>query len=780
MANVVTDNRTLIASGEVADPGAAGPTDGVWENLGGSTAALDEEISYDTYTGSIGDFCTTTRDGTLWNDGGVGLFSSGDHAYFLINCGIVSLLATKAAGGCTFRVTGATATDWAEFELFGSDEWPNAFDGGWVQVVVDIDELLANPTNTNGSPPTVGNIQRAGFTFITATVMPRMADNFWVGGFAILPANTPAIIVEGRDGGSTDWDWDSVRSVAAVQLSAVLKPGPAGTFVLRGPIQWGISDGSTHAFTDTNKTVLFDFQEVMLDGFYGLSALGDGSGTTNLTFGIKTGTGDDATGAQGGSIQASAVAARFDMDFDDPDVDGVNFYGVQLIHGGDFLLDDPAVSFISTAYIDCDSALVSNSEQLRVQVIDANTADGVGFMTTDDLTDIVFSSFEFSDGHGVTLIATLVTPQTSKGNLYTGYGADDSNDAAVYNNIGSDVVINVTDNGDTPTVRTLANTTVNNTVTLGVTVKDDTGAALEDVLVSIRQASDNALVSQGRTDVAGLYEDTTFAYASDLNVNIEVRKSSPGDTRYFPKSDPATIISTGLSVTVAMTEDANAGIIDSTRFDISKHGQISNDVDGAVITAKVKLPGGSSRKLVVGCGYWDSTANRAVTSLNYDGNAMTSITSSFVQEGSEFHEIFLYRYDIPDADSGEKDVILTLDGAAPFRFLAFAVINLAATGAEEDSAVDSAQSVTSNPSISLNNTTQPAIDVMFAVTDDLDDFPPVASGVGSIRRADKVVDELKQITIVRADRTSTGAHNIGATYDASSKSYVSAGATFAD
>ena len=112
--------------------------------------------------------------------------------------------------------------------------------------------------------------------------------------------------------------------------------------------------------------------------------------------------------------------------------------------------------------------------------------------------------------------------------------------------------------------------------------------------------------------------------------------------------------------------------------------------------------------------------------------------------------------------------------------MGFAVINLAATGAPEDSDVSSGQAVTTNPSISLNNTTQPAIDVMFAVTDDLDTFPPAASGVGSIRRADKLVDGLKQLTIVREDRVATGAHSIGATYDASSKSYVSAGATFAD
>jgi len=324
--------------------------------------------------------------------------------------------------------------------------------------------------------------------------------------------------------------------------------------------------------------------------------------------------------------------------------------------------------------------------------------------------------------------------------------------------------------------------TITQTVTLAITVTDaDDGSVLEDVFVSIRNAATNALVSEGRTNASGLYQDTGYNYTGDLAVKINVRKSSPGDTRYLPKADGNTIISTGMNAAVQMTPDPIAGAIDAVRFDISKHGQISNDVSGTTITAKVKLPGGTNRKLVVAGFYWDSTVNRTVTSFTFDGDAMTDTAGgNFVQEGSEFHEVFLYRHDIPDADSGAKDVVLTLSGAAPFRAIAFAVINKAAAGAEEDDGNSVGQAVTSNPSISLNNTTQPAIDVMFSLTDDLDTFPPAASGVGSIRRADKVVDGAKQITIIRADRVATGAHSIGADYDASSKSYVSAAATFGD
>ena len=130
--------------------------------------------------------------------------------------------------------------------------------------------------------------------------------------------------------------------------SAVLKPGTGSSFVCRGPIQFGINDTTTHGFTETNKTLLWDDQQLVTDGFYGLSALGNSGGTTNVTFGIKSGSGNTATGSQGGAIQAAAAFARWDMDFNDPNLDGVNFYGCSFIHAGTLELDDASVSVISS------------------------------------------------------------------------------------------------------------------------------------------------------------------------------------------------------------------------------------------------------------------------------------------------------------------------------------------------------------------------------------------------------------------------------------------------
>jgi hypothetical protein len=550
LANQVTDNRTDIADGTTVSG---------WEDIGSTALAVDTEIRYDTYSGSIGNYVTTTRDATMFDNAGIGLFASGDHAYLLVNCGVVSLLDTKALGGLTVRVTGATITDWAEFELFGSDEWPAAFAGGWIQIVVDIDELLANPTNTNGSPPTVANIQRFGVTYITASVMPRMTDNIWVGGFAILGSATPAIIIEGRDGGSSDWEWSSVAAVAAIQLSAVLKPGPGGSYVCRGPVQIGINDSSTHAFSDTNKTLLWDFQEVMLDGFYGLSALGNSGGSTDVNFGLKTGTGDDATGAQGGVIQADPLGARWTLDFDDPDIDSANFYGVVMLHGDTFQLDDPAVSCISTLYIDCTRAIINNSEQLRVSIIDANTADGVAFMVTDDMADIVFSSFEFSDGHAIELNAATPTAQTNKGNLFSGYtNSVDSTDAAILNSAAGALVIS---NGDGSNLGTNSyrntgggSVSVVASVTVTFTVVDEAGDPIEFAKVFLETDPGGVdIIAYDLTNASGVVT-TSYSDSTPQAVTGFVRKGTNSPVfKAVPINN--TIGTDGLSATITMVSD---------------------------------------------------------------------------------------------------------------------------------------------------------------------------------------------------------------------------------
>ena len=507
MANQITDNRTLVVDAENATP---------WDDPAGSASGtLDSEI-FISGSNAMAYYTTSTRDGLLYDAGSVQTAWANKVFYIWFNCGVAGLLDTKANGGVTVRFCGNTVTDWFEVNVAGSDDYPTAISGGWVQFAVDIEEAHANSSATNGTKPATNAIRYIGVTTVTGGTMPRMADNTWVDEIRYLDNSgaTPGIIIEGRNGGSTDWGSAEINTQLGTAVGTFL-PAPGGAWKVNTPVQFGINDTTTHGFTDTNAVWLWDDQEFIADGFYGLSALGNSGGTTNVTFGVKTGTGDDATGAQGLTIASASTGPRWFIDFNDPDLDAIGLYGCSFQHGEEFLLDDVAVSCISTLYIDCNSALVSSSEQLRCSVINANTADGVAFMTTDDLTDIVFCSFAFSDGHGVELTTPRVATQTSKGNLFSGYGSTGTNDAAVYNNSGGAVTINVSNGGDSPTYRngTSATTTVNNNIAVTFTgMRDNTEVRVYD-------AGDGSQISGIENATAGGVDNRSFTW-TDAAANV--------------------------------------------------------------------------------------------------------------------------------------------------------------------------------------------------------------------------------------------------------------------
>lgn len=538
MANQITDNRTLI-DGANSAPGAAPG----WTDLGGTFGGitLDTEIKIQS-TGSIGQYATTTRDGIFWEYASDQNLSN-NHIYFWVNSGIVGLLDTKANGGLTFRARGPTISNYLEWELAGSDAWPTSVEGGWTMFVVDLE---STPTNTGGTPPATSAIRSLGITFITATVMPRMADNTWMDAMWRLPDGSPGIIVEGRNGGSTDWTSADILTQLGVAAGTFLQ-GPGGSYIVNTPIQFGINDTTTHGFADTNKTWLWDDQEFAAADLYGLSALGNSGGTTNVAFGVKTGTGDAATGAQGLNIEAAETGVRWKMDFDDPDLDLIGLYGCIFKHGAGFQLDDPAVEAISSQYIDCSSALVSGSLQLRCKVIDADTADGVAFMTTGNaLLNIRFCEFEFSDGHAIEWTGSF--NQECRGNTFSGYGAIGTNDAELYNNSGGSTNVNNTLGSNLSTYR--------NGAGASTAIADNKSITYNGLIngseVRVKNAGTQTEID-GTESVTG----NSFSWSIGSGVSMDISIFGPIPT---PPSPPAIAYQTIVQKGVAFTADTTLTI----------------------------------------------------------------------------------------------------------------------------------------------------------------------------------------------------------------------------
>lgn len=519
MANSITDNRTKLAD-------AANITDGVAGSWTGSTSVVQDTDVYIEGAASIAEQMTNSVRTILWNRGTT-INLTNTHIYIWANCGVVGLLATKASGGFAIRFCGPTTSNFFEVYVGGSDSWPNAVAGGWVQFVIDVGAAAASPSNTGGTPPAVSAIQHIGIAALTTT-MTKVSDNTWVDAIWSLADGTPGILVQGRNGGTTPWNSADIYTQLG-QSAGCFRPGPGGAWVINTPIQFGVNDTTTHDFLDTNAIWLWDNQEYAAADLYGLSALGNSGGTTNVTFGVKTGTGDDATGSQGLTIAAATTGVRWYMDFDDANLDTIGFYGCSLQHGADFQLDASSVQAISCLYIDCTSATISNSLQLRNSVIDANTADATAFMITDDIGDIRLCRFEWSDGHAIQITSNTVSPQTSKGNLFTGFSgtpgtnstpSSGSTDAAIYNSSGGALTINVTTAGDTPSVRNAASstTTVNNNINTTLTgLKDNT-----EVRVYTTGTTTELAGIEDATDGSAGARTFSFSLTAGTGVDIQI------------------------------------------------------------------------------------------------------------------------------------------------------------------------------------------------------------------------------------------------------------------
>lgn len=546
MADVITDNRTLIstmdANTNVVDEAGAAYAGQNTETFIEGTAS--QSVKQSASAGGIFYDYTTPQD------------FSGTHFYIWWACATAGKLQTRAAGGVRIRFCGATVTDWFEIYIAGAD----TYTGGFLMSVTDIVTARANAVagtlgGVNGTTPAVSAIQYVGVFFDMNGMVSGNVDNCFVDAMWYLPAATPGVIVEGRNGGATNWTWDDIRNASdnndPTKAWGVFKDAANGTYSCNTPIQFGVNDATTHGFTDSNQTIGFEDQLVAAD-FYGLTVIG-GSGAQSFTMGVVSGTGVDRVGTQGCTITAGAAFARWFFDADDANLDACNLYGCTFQHGANFQLDNAGVNVIGSTWLDCTSATVTGADVLGCLIVDANTADDVAFMVTADLGDIVSTSFVFSDGHAIEVTANTVDPQTLTGCTFTGYGADASTDAAVYYTYTGTLAVNITD-GALPTKKDAgtATTTQTASVPVSVTVQEQDTTKIENCQVSIYLSADDSEVLNLDTTALGVAAGS-FSGSTPAAVYWRARKSSPADTKYKKQSGLGTITTAGFAITVTLS-----------------------------------------------------------------------------------------------------------------------------------------------------------------------------------------------------------------------------------
>lgn len=429
MANTITDARTLLFNG---GDGTGGQPD----DLAGAATGTADTSTFLEGSSSYTISASNTLVGMLYDAGTAQNWSS-NHFYLTVNSGVVGLMSTKAAGGFRVRFCGATVTDFFEVYVGGNDSWPIGIEGGWVNFVVDIEEAHTNSDNTGGTKPATSAIRYVGIANLLGS-MPKMADNTWLDTIHRLPDGTAGILIQGRNGGTTDWNSaDILTQLGGGQM--MFWQGPGGAYVINAPVQIGINDTTTHGFTDTNAVWLWDNQEFAAADLYKISALGGASGTTNVALGTKSGTGITASGAQGLTITGASAGVRWDMDFDDPNIDSVGFYGCSFQHGNNFQVDDAAVECINTLYIDTTTVEASNSNLFaHSSYINPNTAVDTGALVWNENVDVdgILDGSTFEKGtnahHAIDFGTAVTTDLTLRDCNFNGFGTtEDGNDAAL-------------------------------------------------------------------------------------------------------------------------------------------------------------------------------------------------------------------------------------------------------------------------------------------------------------------------------------------------------------
>lgn len=189
------------------------------------------------------------------------------------------------------------------------------------------------------------------------------------------------------------------------------------------------------------------------------------------------------------------------------------------------------------------SDLTQASGTIQNSTIECNSATGVA--VCNDITAANLSNINWiqvGSGHAIEITSTGSYDFDAQ--FFDSFGADGTTSAAIYNNSGGVVTINIQNGGDNPTVRngTGASTTLNNAVTVRVTVQDSDGTLIQNARVYLVADTGGSLsagteILSNLSNASGVVEDTSFNYTSDQPVTGRVRKSS---TSPYYKTAPLT------------------------------------------------------------------------------------------------------------------------------------------------------------------------------------------------------------------------------------------------
>jgi len=455
-----------------------------------------------TYSGfqRFGSACNGLQVGneTIHITGTVTSFNLTGNAIYVWLLGPASI-GTLSQGG--FRIIIGDGSNTRAYFVGGRDT-PAFRASGWDCYVLHGDSLPTGFTQLQGSAqPNLNNLTTIGVGFTNTAKATGNSPNCF---FDVCRYGTGLTIVgDPNDPGSF---LDVALLDASIQNAwGIVREIDTSVYGCQGRLTFGsISEDST--FEEFNTYLVYESRLVPED-FYKLIVLGDDSFNNIFKLGNKTGQGEDSTGVDGVTI-LSNVGLELDLSDERSET---------LIYGSTIVGSNQGITLPNSSDNEFITNVITNGGELFLgNTFSRNLRITSSTLLLDDSTDIANTEFNgASGGHGI-----LITDQGTYdfNNLtFNNYGDDDTTDAAIFNDSGGEVIINIF-GGNTPTVRngSGATTIINNPITFIV------NNIIEDSEVRIFTQSD-------LTELGGV-ESVSDTPIDVNNVSVE---SDPDNTDRF-------------------------------------------------------------------------------------------------------------------------------------------------------------------------------------------------------------------------------------------------------
>lgn len=309
-------------------------------------------------------------------------------------------------------------------------------------------------------------------------------------------------------------------------------------FGCQAPLTFGNSGITSNSyFSDTGVSIIFEAWDVGNDKYF-FNVEGNASATNSFELTNST---------------IATAGPYVTMSFASGDINTLTFDGVVFSQLGNTITfsnkPDSSGHSVKACTFDRCGQIDPGKVTFENNTISNTTNTGLGAVVLDADGSSKWKNLTFiSSGSGHAVYATTSGYYTFDGFTFTNYGSTGTTNAALYNNSGGNIVINVTNNGDSPTYRngTSATTEINNAVNINLT--------------NIIGGSRVYIYDQTNSGV--LYNEisatSTFSkvynYLGDTDILIRVRNAS-NTIKYKPYENTGTITSNGFSLNVNQVID---------------------------------------------------------------------------------------------------------------------------------------------------------------------------------------------------------------------------------